>query len=357
MNAPMTAYKQDDPTTLDWWTRALEGKRADINPNEPMTGYYRARSKNKQTGEETLFAVAYWWHGGKCFCKVNPPGAIGVQPTLTGEKHERMMTAWPQVAKEPIKYDVYQSVVAGKPWPDQHVTETAAPAEASIQPLDAKPPAAGAAEPPAENLDSSPQAVLARDIAEAKRGVSRYVRQEPGKAVEYLIDSDDKAGAAQTLRAKLLSLSKTAEKARIEANAPHQKAIKENGLIWSPLEDEATRMANWLRDGPMKRWEQDKRDALAAAQKQAAAASEASGTKVEPQSNMAAPKSQVKGATGKAAAVTTLKVAVIEDWDKVYQFFRDDEQVKAILQGIANRSVRAGIEVPGAAVKEEVAIR
>lgn len=361
MNAPMTAYKQDDPTTLDWWTRALEGKRADINPNEPMTGYYRARSKNKQTGEETLFAVAYWWHGGKCFCKVNPPGAIGVQPTLTGERHERMMTAWPHVAKEPIKYDVYQSVVAGKPWPDQHVTETAAPAEASIQPLDAKPPAAGAAEPPAEEVkDTSPQAVLARDIAEAKRGVSRYVRQEPGKAVEYLIQSDDMAGAAQTLRARLLTLSKTAEKARIEANAPHQKAIKENGLIWSPLEDEATRMANWLRDGPMKQWELHKRQQAEAAAKATAAAQEGQGAlntvPVQVASNAPAPAARIKGATGKAASVTEIKKAIIVDQDAVYRHFREDIQLKAILQGLANGAVRAGITVPGTTEEKDVKI-
>lgn len=365
MNATATAYKQDDPTTLEWWTRALQGKRADINPNEPMTGYYRARSKNKQTGEETLFAVAYWWHQGKCFCKVNPPGVVGTQPTLTGEKHERMMTAWPHVAKEPIKYDVYQDVVAGKPWPDEHVNEKAAPAETSNLPLDegrqvtTTAPAAGAA-PPAEEVDNSPQAVLARDIAEAKRGVSRYVRQEPGRAVEYLIQSDDMAGAAQTLRAKLLSLSKRAEKTRLEANRPHQDEIKKNNLIWSPLEDDATRMANWLRDGPMKQWEKHKRAQADAAATATAAAQAAQGarntTPAQVASNAPAPSAQIKGATGKAASVTEIKVAVITDYDAVYAHFKDNEQVKAILQGLANRDVRAGLAVPGTTEEKDVKI-
>src|SRR4051794_28346104 len=120
MNAPA---KFDDPTKLYWWTAALKGERRPMT-EDPMAGFYRARSKNKQTGVETLFAVAYWWHNGRCFCRVNGG------PTLTGEKHERMLAAWPYVSKEPVQYDVYQAVIAGKPWPDQHVAPKEDPAEA-----------------------------------------------------------------------------------------------------------------------------------------------------------------------------------------------------------------------------------
>jgi hypothetical protein len=370
MNAPVVQL--DDPTKLNWWTAALKGERRAIT-EDPMTGYYRARRKNKQTGEERLYAVAYWWHNGKCFCKVDGG------PTLQGEPLQRMIEAWPHVSKEPIKYDVYQAVIAGKPWPDQHVDEKAAPAETSAnQPLPqaaetSKPPVAGAAEQSRlkagtqiaegnlvgdpEPLDESPQGILKREIERAKGGVSRYVSVEPGKAALYKIDSDEMLAAAQELRSKLLTLANRAKKAREEANRPLNEKIRENGKIWSPLEDEAQRHANWLRDGPMKAWEQHKRDQQAAAAKAAAAAAGVEGKPVQPVSNAPAPSAKIKGATGKAASVSTVKVAVIEDQDKVYQFFRDNEQLKAILQGLANGSVRAGIEVPGTSVKEEVSIK
>lgn len=352
MNAPA---QFDDPTKLNWWSAAINGERRPIT-EDPMTGYYRARHKNKQTGQERLYAVAYWWHNGKCFCKVDGG------ETLVGEKLARMIEAWPHVSKEPIKYDVYQAVVAGKPWPDQHVDEKAAPAESANKPLPQaadSPQAtteAGAADQ-SKPEDNTPQAILKWEIDNAKKGVSRYVTMEAGKAAVYRIDSDDMLAAAQELRSKLLALGNKAKKAREEANRPHNEAIRANGKVWSPMEDEAQRMANWLRDGPMKAWEQHKRDAQATAARAAAAAAQVSGAPVQPASNAPAPSAKIKGATGKTASVSTVKVAVIEDQDAVYRFFRDNEQLKAILQGLANGSVRAGIEVPGVTVKEEVSIK
>lgn len=351
MNAPA---QFDDPTKLNWWQAALRGERRPI-AEDPMTGYYRAKTKNKRTGEVTLHAVAYWWHNGKCFCKV------GGGATLTGDQLQRWIERWPYVSKEPIKYDVYQAVVAGKPWPDQHVDEKAAPAESASKPLPeaadtSKAGEAGAAdqpkqEAPAEPVDNTPQGILKRDIEAAKKGVSRYVEVEQGKAAIYKIDSDDMLNAAQELRSKLLALATKAKKAREEANRPHNDAIRANGKIWSPLEDEAQRMANWLRDGPMKAWQQHKLDQAAAAKK----ASETAGAPVP--SNAPPPSAKIKGATGRSASAGTIKVALIEDQDKVYQFFREDEQLKAILQGLANGAVRAGIEVPGVTVKEEASIK
>lgn len=349
-----------DPTTLQWWASALKGTRGPISEGEPMTGYYRARSKNKQTNVETLFAVAYWWHNGKCFCKVNGPGVVGVQPTLVGEKHERMMSAWPYVSKEPVEFDVYQSVVAGNPWPDQHVAPKAAPAEASTQPLDAgSPPSeAGAADQPEPEIDNTPQGSMRRELDNAKKGIARYVRVKPdGGGVESLIVSDDMAGAAQSLRAQLLALSNSAKKAREAANKPHQDAIRANGVIWSPMETDAKQAADDLRDGPMKAWELHKRAQQASAIKAAEAASTASGATVQPVSNAPAPAAKIKGAVGKSARVEEIKIAVIHDLELVFQHFKANDQVRAILQGLSNAAVRAGIEVPGTTTDKDVSIK
>jgi hypothetical protein len=56
-------------------------------------------------------------------------------------------------------------------------------------------------------------------------------------------------------------------------------------------------------------------------------------------------------------SVGSVKVAEITDWNAVYQHFADNEQVKAILQALANGAVRAGIDIPGVTVKEEESIK
>jgi len=372
MNAP--ANITFDKTKHDWWKAALKGQRHPIHDGEPMTGFYRGRFKNKQTGEERLYAVAFWYQGERCICQVNGQ-------KIEGDALERAIANWPYISREPVSYEAWTSVVKeGKPWPDQHVVEKAAPAEASNQPLGAdaakagEPSTAGAAElskpaqpavthtdvaagqPPSE---LTPQGKLKIELEQAKAGLTRYVKRgEDGKPIN-LIDSDDMAGAAQSLRAILLALSGKAKKAREEANRPYREKIDANGKIWSPLEEEAKRFADMLRDGPMKAWEQFKRDQAEAARKAARAAQPdaVGGAAPTIASNAPAPAAKIKGATGKAASVSTVKTAVITDLDKVFQHFRNDKQLLAVLQGLANGAVRAGIEVPGTTVTEEVSIK
>jgi len=76
-----------------------------------------------------------------------------------------------------------------------------------------------------------------------------------------------------------------------------------------------------------------------------------------PKSNAPAPLAKIKGATGRAASVGAVKVAEITNWNLVWQHFADNEQVKAILQALANGAVRAGIDVPGVTVKDDVSIK
>lgn len=345
------------PVKIDlfaWWKAALKGERGPIHDGEPEQGFYRHRTKNKQTGVETLYAVAFWYAGD-----IRTPENIRCQvggQILKGEQLQRTIGAWPFISKEPISHKTWMAVVAGQPWPDQHVTEKAAPAsEASNQPLDAGATSQGAGA--ADQSELTPQARLKVEIEKAKAGLANYVKRgEDGRAVN-LIDSDEKAGAAQMLRSSLLALSNKAKKAREEANRPHNEAIRANGLIWSPMETEAKSFADMLRDGPMKTWELHKREQQAAAQKATQAATNAVGAPMQVASNAPAPSAKIKGATGRSARVEETFIAVIHDQALVYEHFKDNEQVKAILQGLANAAVRAGIEVPGVTKEKDVNIK
>lgn len=317
MNAPANIML--DKTKHDWWRAALKGNRGPIHDGEPMTGFYRSRTKNKKTGEVTLHAIAFWYdkNTGECHCQKN-------EARLEGEFLQRAVEQWPYTSKEPISYETWTAVVKeGKPWPDQHVVKPAEPVAVV-----------------------TPQGSLSMEIEQAKAGLERYKK----------IESDAESGAAQSLRSILLALSSKAKKAREEANRPHNDAIRANGAIWSPLEAEAKAAADLLRDGPIKAWEVHKREQAAAAAK-AAQAAQASGEHVTAKSNAPAPSARIKGATGRAASVGTTEVAEIIDQDAVYQHFRDNEQLKAILQALANAAVRAGIDVPGTTVKEDVSIK
>jgi hypothetical protein len=49
----------------------------------------------------------------------------------------------------------------------------------------------------------------------------------------------------------------------------------------------------------------------------------------------------------------TFKHAQIEDYEKALTFFKESQDVKDLVQELANRAVRAGITVPGTKVIEE----
>ena len=49
----------------------------------------------------------------------------------------------------------------------------------------------------------------------------------------------------------------------------------------------------------------------------------------------------------------TFKHAEIKDYEKALAFFKESQDVKDLVQELANRAVRAGIQVPGCKVVEE----
>ena len=63
------------------------------------------------------------------------------------------------------------------------------------------------------------------------------------------------------------------------------------------------------------------------------------------------------GITGRKVSQGTRTVAVIIDQDKCYQHFRDNPEVKEVLQRLANAMIKAKVAVPGVEAKEESYVR
>ena len=320
----MGDYKQDDPRKYDWWRNALEGRRGDINPNVPMTGFYRRQSKIG-SGEIVLTPVAVWYSTND--------GALLCLAGREGMSEEWTRSNWPYFSKHPIPHDVYKAVMGGAPWPDVHVIE--------------KPKEADGEHAAAATLDQ----IMLRDIEAAAAGVAAY----------KTIDSDEMAVKAQSLRAQLMALGNKADKERDAEKRPHLEAGRAIDAKWKKIVAAANDAALVLRRA-MEKWEDDKREAQRRADQaaaKAAAEAQASGEAppAAPKSNMPAPSTQIKAGGARAASVGTIKVAEITDLDLVYQHFKGQDAIRDLLQKMANAAVNAGITVPGTEVKERATIR
>ena len=114
---------------FDFWQRRLAGEVVPIHDGFPQTGYYRLTSKSGDSKP-----IAYWFtNEGALRCRI---GHENVSDQIANER-------WPWASKKPIPYEVYLSVMAGNPWPDQHesvirdrANSEAAPADDSFDALD-----------------------------------------------------------------------------------------------------------------------------------------------------------------------------------------------------------------------------
>ena len=66
-----------------------------------------------------------------------------------------------------------------------------------------------------------------------------------------------------------------------------------------------------------------------------------------------APAAQIKANYGRAVSTKAVRVAKIIDQDKVYAFYRTDNDLTALLLKLAQRDTDAGITVPGTTVETE----
>jgi hypothetical protein len=347
----MTNIQFDDYTKFHWYRKMLKGERGPISPNEIMAGYYRYRTVSRSTGEVKLSAVGVWY---------DPPTKEGIKIQVNGQHVEHEIGAvdkwtrnWPFLAKEVVEFSVYKRVLAGHPWPDQHVDPVSVDANKEEPPPLSTGPSAGESN---SEVDYSPRAVMAREVGVAVLGVRRYIKKTEYGPPTYLIDSDDMAKGAQELRARLNAMANRAKAILDKANRSHLDAIAENRKNWSPIENTARDWAKELATGPLHAWEKHKIVQHEAALKASAAASAEAGHAVTVPSNAPAPTGTIKGATGRAASVKPVNKAVIVDYDLVYNHFKHAEALKAILQGLANDAIGAGIEVPGTTVEKDVKI-
>jgi hypothetical protein len=304
-------------TDYTYWQNALAGKFGPIHDGEPQPGFYRMCRKGQIDQP-----VAIWAENG------------GMQ-ALVSDDEVNADTIWTYVADKPISEDVYRAVMAGGLWP------TIAPSVAA----------------PSNSESADPAEVLRDQIEAAKADLKLYAE----------IKDDQTQAAAQSLRSRLLELSREADKTREEQKAPHLKAGKDIDAKWQPLVKDAKAAADTVAKA-MGAWETEKDRRRAAAQREAEEArrkAEEEARKAA-QANMPPPApvelppmvepvaaAPIKGAYGRAASVRTVRIARVVDQDKLYEAVRNNHEVKAVLAKVAQAIVTGGETVAGVEVEIE----
>lgn len=275
-----------------YWRDALTGKFGPIHDGDPQPGFYRLRRRGQVDQP-----VAIWRDSDGIYCAVSG-------------REDDASEIWTFVADKPITEAVYRAVVAGEPWQD------IAPSVAALT-----------------NSESADPADILRDqIKACKADIAGFTT----------ITDDTQQAAAQSLRSRLLELSREADKTRERLKAPHHEAGKAVDAKWQPLVKDAKAAADKVA-AAMGAWETEK----------ARKAAEANAPPPPVAAPAPAPAAPIKGAYGRAASVRVVRIATVVDQDRLYAAIRDHSELKATMQRIAQAIVNGGETVAGVEITEE----
>jgi len=312
MNAPQDQFTE--------WRALLKGENVAFNQDDPISGYFRTRLFK----DGPLEPVAIWRDddGLNIYCDGKPA---------------ELSKVWPWAARNPVTYAAYEGRIKTGQWPDIDTTVHLQNREAI-----------GGNRPPED-----PAVILQEQIEAAAAGASAYAE----------IGDDTMAAKAQTLRSRLLELSGQADKHRDALKRPHLEAGRAIDDKWQPIIKGAKLVADKIRNA-LSRWE----TAKLAKEREAQRAAEAKARKalleatdialavaaVSQPPAPSAPTPNIKGAAGRAAAVKLVRVVTeITDQDALYGALRERVELKELLLKLAQRSVDAGIEIPGIKIEEQ----
>jgi hypothetical protein len=329
----------------EFWKAAIEGKNPELSADDPQEGFYRIRRG------KAWIPVAIWWHGerdendeftedAKLVCVIGFSDTAQVCDPLDiwDPKSSLPMSIWQAAAKSPVEEIPYRTAYDTGRWHD--------------------------------------------DAPEAPRGIGDNLPEEPVEQIKIELQGEaeivDKFLAtpittqkqADTVGPWVDRLRKTAQRAdkkREEEKRPYLEAGRQVDDKWRFVIAKATELTNKLKKH-LKRFldEQD----LAARERARAAAAEAERLRKEAEKQKgqaereelerkaaeAAKHAVVEnvsaGRTGEKVSLRREKHAEITDYDVLLTALKDRNEVKDVVDTLAQRAARAGIELPGMKIVE-----
>jgi len=293
------------------WRAALANPTAigyglPVHEDQPQHGYYRMK-------RDGLFVpVAIYPDGDGLVVEVDDHDV----------KADRQSYVWTACCRYPVSENTWKAVMAGGDWPDLDATVLSSLA--------------------GHNLGIDPAERLKDQVDSALHGVDAY---------KTIVD-DDQQARAQSLRSRLLELSREADKAREGEKKPHLEAGKAVDRKWKPIVDGAASGANAIR-AAMTAYENEKLAARRKIEAEAAAAARSPGLAPEPEPV----ETRVRGGYGRAAAVRTrLVVEEVTYPVDLFNWLRPLlPEVDALLVKLAQKALDEGAHAPPGITLKEVA--
>jgi hypothetical protein len=314
-----------------------------IHDGDPRPGFYRKRNK---AGKDD--AVAIW------------NDETGIIALVNGEPADPV-DIWTYVARWPISHEQYEAVMDGAPWPDDGPARAEVghnlpddPHEAAKIEFEGEKEAAEEilARPIKTQADADRAAVAAKRLSDLHGKVDKMFRAEKdpinlaGREVDekFRWREDAKALSVKLKRAQDDFLreqdrleKERQRKAREEAERIQREADEARVAAEKAM---AKKVADGISDAQAiaehsKRQEEADRLAAAAAAK----AREAEAQKVS------------AGRTGARVSLRTFVDAVIVDYPALVEALRDRQEMKELVQSLANRAAKAGVELPGMKIR------
>ena len=337
-----------------WHDAAMRGVRRPISADEPMTGWYRNRRKDKQTGVVTWTAVAYWKDTttGEQRCHID-----GKAPT-----ENRMFETWPYASKYPISEETYDAYLATGKWPEhndvlaeQERRSNEAPDDDSLEGVRARIDALvgeanrlmkkGAAKTKAEADAAADVAVRLGELTTHGNKI-RLKQTEPLRTEVEGINLEwkrvlDPAAIYTRLKAMVVQPWLNAENRRLEDEANAAEAARQK-IIQDARDKAAAERA--ARDAEYA----EQAEQAVANQTPLPPAPEEVEVKLPDAAYEPTPKFvPVRAGTGKTVSARAVKTMQIEDYAKALAFFAEHPEVKALVQSLADKQAKLDMPVPG----------
>lgn len=311
-----------------WWQNALAGNIGPMHEGLPEQGFYRTRFKGGQWEP-----VAIWFDDGQWWAK-------------RGERMVDADEAWNFCRTHPVSHEAYQKAIEGSGWDDE-------------------PPAPAIG----HNLPSDPFEALELEFqAEA---------EQANEFMKVPVKTQDQADKAAIWAKRLTAIKNKATDLHKVEKQPHLDAGRNVDNKWRALKEDPDTLAKklkahvtpFLQEQQRLEYERQQRErdeaerkrreaeALAAQADVSDTAAQAEAERLQQeaarQEQAAQPKNAKAGRTGASVSLRTFVSARITDYDKALKALGNHPEMKALVETLANRAVRAGHEIDGVERVEE----
>ncbi|CAD7023292.1 hypothetical protein REJC140_00157 [Pseudorhizobium endolithicum] len=313
-----------------WWQDALAGNFGPIHDSDPQQGYYRTRFK-----EKPWEPVAIWFENGEWHA-------------MRGDRTVRAADIWTWCCRNPITYEAYTKAIEGDGWDDE---------PEAVRGM-------------GDNLPDDPFEALKLEFAGEQELAAELLRTK--------VETQDQANKIGVLSKRIASISKRASDLHKVEKAPHLEAGRAVDDKWRDLKEEPDSLSKRLKrhlddylreqqrlemerqrkaqeEADRKRREAEDAASAAAQQENEAAAVEAK--RLQDEAAQAERDAQARnasaGRTGARVALRTFVYAQITDYDALLMALKDRAEIKEIVETLAHRAARSGVELPGMGIRSE----